>query len=148
MPNQNSADRGRHAVVAVIIEHNRFLVIRRSEFVRAPGLICFPGGGIEQGEDFATAIQRELIEELSLQVPVGDHIWSSDTRWGTKLEWLLCHRASGCEPIAAPEEVASVHWMTATDLRKRTDLLGSVPDFLDAIEQGRIRFDSSKPDLP
>jgi len=138
VPIQNSPDRGRHAVVAIIIEQERFLVIRRSEHVRAPGLICFPGGGIELGEDFTTAIQRELMEELFLEVHVGEHVWTSDTRWGIKLEWLVCSRREGSEPIAAPAEVASIHWMTSSELRKRTDLLGSVPDFLDAIDKGII----------
>ena len=45
--NENTQDFGRHAVVAIIVEQSKYLVIRRSAFVRAPGLLCFPGGGIE-----------------------------------------------------------------------------------------------------
>ncbi|MEQ1829489.1 MAG: NUDIX domain-containing protein, partial [Pirellula sp.] len=84
----NTPDKGRHAVVAVIVEQSRFLVIRRSEHVRAPGLLCFPGGGIEHGEDFYEAIHRELDEELSLRVEINRHLWTSTTRWGTTLEWI------------------------------------------------------------
>ena len=98
---QSKPDHGRHAVVAVIIEQSRFLVIRRSEFVRAPGLLCFPGGGIEADEDFETAICRELSEELSLQIVISQHIWTSTTRWGTKLEWLICTRDPQSIPIPA-----------------------------------------------
>lgn len=135
---RNGPDQGRHAVVAVILEESRFLVIRRSQFVRAPGLLCFPGGGIEDGEDFAEAMKRELMEELSLEVEIGSHLWSSTTRWGTKLEWLNCHRCVGSEPRAEPAEVAEVLWMTETELRERTDLLGSIPDFLIALREGII----------
>lgn len=40
----------RHGVVAVVVENRRWLVIRRSQCVVAPGKYCFPGGGIETAE--------------------------------------------------------------------------------------------------
>jgi len=125
-------DRGRHAVVAIIVEESRFLVIRRSEFVRAPGLLCFPGGGIEAGENFETAVKREAFEELGLNVEVANHLWSSTTLWGTKLEWLVCKRGHLQVPCPNPEEVSEVHWMKESELRCRSDLLGSLPDFFAA----------------
>lgn len=130
------SDRGRHGVVAVIVEEGRFLVIRRSQFVRAPGLLCFPGGGIEEGEDFTTAMERELMEELQLRVEVKRHLWSSVTRWGTQLEWMLCLREEGAEPVANPEEVSDVYWMTPDEIVDRDDLLGSIPDFFEALSRG------------
>ena len=129
MTDEKRLDRGRHAVVAVIIEQSRFLVIRRSAFVKAPGLLCFPGGGIELNEDFEAAIRREMMEELKLEIDVLRHLWSSTTRWGTKLEWLLCNRLPNCIPIPAPDEVAEVHWMNEQYLRSLRDLLGSIPEF-------------------
>ena len=134
-------DRGRHAVVAVIREESRFLVIRRSELVRAPGLLCFPGGGIEAGESIATAMHRELMEELSLNVEIETHLWTSTTRWGTKLEWIACKRCVGSEPIAAPMEVAEILWLSHQELQNREDLLGSIPDFLTALEKGMFRIE-------
>jgi len=130
--NLNRIDQGRHAVVAVIVEQSKFLVIRRSEFVRAPGLLCFPGGGIEEGEDFESALRREMLEELSLHISVDRHLWTSVTRWGTKLEWILCTRGEDCIPVPLPEEVAEVLWLTEAEIRSRNDLLGSIPDFFQA----------------
>lgn len=138
----STPDRGRHAVVAVIIEQSQFLVIRRSEFVRAPGLLCFPGGGIEGNEDFESAIRRELEEELGLQVIVSQHIWTSVTRWGTQLEWLICRRIPHSIPVPAPEEVAEVHWLEEVELRSRPDLLGSIPDFFAAKDAGEFQLHS------
>ena len=138
----SSPDRGRHAVVAVIIEQSQFLVIRRSEFVRAPGLLCFPGGGIEANEDFESAIRRELSEELGLQVVVSQHIWTSVTRWGTQLEWLFCKRLPDSVLVPAPEEVAEVHWLDEAELRSRPDLLGSIPDFFAAKDAGEFQLHS------
>jgi len=37
----------------------------------------FPGGKIDEGEDFAAAIKREMQEEFSVDVEVGEHITSS-----------------------------------------------------------------------
>ena len=134
-------DNGRHAVVAVIVEKCKFLVIRRSELVRAPGLLCFPGGGIELGESWESAIRREMLEELSLEVLIGPCLWTSVTRWGTTLEWILCARKPGSHPKAAPAEVAEVLWMTESELLDRSDLLGSLPDFFQALSVGEFRID-------
>lgn len=135
-----SNDNGRHGVVAVIQEKQKFLVIRRSALVRAPGLLCFPGGGIETGEDFETAMRRELMEELSLEVVIDGHLWHSVTRWGTKLEWMKCRRIGGKEPVPEPAEVAEVLWLTQSELMRRTDLLGSIPDFFEALSQSRFQL--------
>ncbi len=132
MPIENRSDQGRHAVVAVIIEDARYLVIRRSQFVKAPGLLCFPGGGIEGDEDFEAAMRREMMEELALSIEVVRHVWSSSTRWGTKLEWLVCKREANSSPVPSPDEVAEVMWLEESDLRMRRDLLGSLPDFFSA----------------
>ena len=137
---ENTSDRGRHAVVAIIVEQSEYLVIRRSELVRAPGLICFPGGGIEANEDFESAIRRELVEELQLHVVNTKHIWTSVTKWGTQLEWLACERMPHSIPIPAPEEVSEVLWLTEAKIRNRLDLLGSLPDFFAAKDAGDFQL--------
>lgn len=131
-----SRDQGRHAVVGILYEDRHFLVIRRSQFVRAPGLICFPGGGIEPGEDVQTAVKRELMEELGLPVEVLGHVWTSQTRWGTKLEWMVCLRDRSHQPNPNPQEVEEFLWMSVEMLEGRTDLLGSMPDFLANVKAG------------
>ena len=52
---QDNVSTVRHGVVGIVYEADRFLVIRRSMKVRAPGLLCFPGGHIESGESFEEA---------------------------------------------------------------------------------------------
>lgn len=130
------SDQGRRAVVGVLLENGQFLVIRRSEKVRAPGLICFPGGGVETGEGLEEAVKRELMEELRLPVLVLGHFWTTQTRWGTRLEWMVCRRELGVEPIGNPEEVSEVIWAGAKELIGREDLLGSMPEFLEGYERG------------
>ncbi len=137
---EKTPDFGRHAVVAIIVEQSRYLVIRRSEFVRAPGLLCFPGGGIEADEDFERAIRRELMEELQLEIVSTQHVWTSMTKWGTKLEWLFCERSLNSVPIPSPQEVSEVLWLNEESIRNRMDLLGSLPDFFEAKDVGEFQL--------
>lgn len=138
-----SSDQGRHGVVAVIQEESKLLVIRRSHLVRAPNLLCFPGGGIEPGESIEEAMHREMMEELQLPIHIERHLWSSVTRWGTKLEWLLCHRAERITPTPNPDEVAEVMWLTGEEILARNDLLGSLPDFFEALERRQFQLGST-----
>jgi len=132
----------KHGVVGVIREAGLYLVIRRSMKVRAPGLLCFPGGHIEQGETFEQAIVREMMEELHLPVVVQRHLWSSVTRWGTKLEWMHLTRNATDEPIPYLYEVSEVHWMHESELLGGLDVLGSVPDFFDALYQNTFQIEN------
>ncbi len=135
---------GRHGVVAVLMEEGKFLAIRRSAFVRAPRLVCFPGGSIEPNEDFPTAIRREMLEELALEVEVIEHIWTSRTSWGTDLEWMLVKRANDRPPVPNAAEVEEVFWLTQSELLSHPDLLGSLPDFFGAIESSLIALDRAE----
>ncbi len=125
----SSQNRQRRGAVGVIVEENRFLVIRRSLIVRAPGLVCFPGGSIEPGESAEDAVVRELAEELSLEVLNPQLIWQSRTAWGTHLHWFVLERHMASIPACNPAEVAEFMWVDADQLLRRNDLLGSMWDF-------------------
>ena len=101
----------RHGAVAVVVEDGRFLVIRRSQFVRAPNLLCFAGGTIEAGES-----------------------------WGTLLEWVLVERQVDSTPVADPREVSEWMWLLPDELLSHPDLLPSVPDFFIAWARGDVKL--------
>lgn len=134
MPAKVSSKYGkpRHGAVGIIVENNEFLVIRRSAFVRAPNMLCFPGGTIEIGETPEQAVVRELCEELGLIVESPRLIWQSRTSWGTLLDWLVVERHPDSSPQANEREVAEFMWLDAPRLLQRSDLLGSMPDFFGA----------------
>ena len=128
-----SADRcAVHGVVAVIVRDNRFLVIRRSEFVRAPRRFCFPGGEVQPDETEADALIRELQEELSVPIKPRDCLWRSVTSWGVSLAWW--HAELPAEAILCPnlQEVESVHWLLSDELLALPELLESNREFLQA----------------
>ncbi len=58
-----------HVVVGVLVDDsNNVLVSRRHDHLHQGGLLEFPGGKLEEGEDRFTGLQREFTEELGILV--------------------------------------------------------------------------------
>jgi mutator protein MutT len=129
-------------VVGVIRNGARFLVIRRSQTVKAPGTYCFPGGAIEAGEDEEQALRREMREELGCEIRPLRRVWHSVTAWRVALAWWLVELPPEARLVPNPHEVASVHWLTTDEMRATAELLSSNLEFLDAWQQGRFSLDS------
>ena len=128
----------RRGVVAVVTRGERFLVIRRSQHVRAPGMHCFPGGTIEPGESEIEATRRELLEELSLTATPMQLLWRSVTPWNIELAWWSVEIDPSADPIPNPLEVQACHWLTVAEIRSLPQLLASNLEFLDAWESGQF----------
>jgi 8-oxo-dGTP diphosphatase len=126
-------------VIGVICRQTRFLVIRRSEFVRAPGKICFPGGGVEDGESEPEALIRELDEELGITdaIPMG-RLWTSTTPRGVELSWWQTHISEVATIRPNPDEVAEAKWLCADQIMELPDVLDSNLEFLQKLELGQI----------
>lgn len=60
-----------HVVAAVILRDGRYLITRRQKGVHLEGYWEFPGGKVDAGEADATALAREMREELDTGVEVG-----------------------------------------------------------------------------
>lgn len=71
-------------VAAVIKKNDFFLVANRSFEANSSGLWEFPGGKVEEKETFVSALIREIEEELSLKIQVGDKITSIDLKASDK----------------------------------------------------------------
>jgi 8-oxo-dGTP pyrophosphatase MutT (NUDIX family) len=131
-------DPGRRGAVAVVSRDGRLLVIRRSRSVVAPLVYCFPGGGIEGNESEEEALVRELREELGITVRPVRRLWQCVTAWKVELAWWLGELSPNAIPVANPQEVDSIHWMTPQEMALLPDLLESNREFLRLIEQGEI----------
>lgn len=66
-------------VAGVFVDGDRVLACRRRAHLTAGGLWEFPGGKREAGENPQDALRRELAEELSVDVAVGDLLDRSTT---------------------------------------------------------------------
>lgn len=60
----------------LINEHKQVLV--SDELIRGSYITKFPGGGLEFGEGTRDCLKREFLEEMNLQVEVGEHIYTTD----------------------------------------------------------------------
>lgn len=131
----------RQGVVAVIVHQQRFLMIERSQHVAAPGMMCFPGGGIEQGESEAVALVRELQEELNVEIQPLRQLWRSTTPWNVALSWWLAslHDHDAIQPN--PAEVAAVSWVAFEEMEALPTLLESNRHFLHALQAGVFHLD-------
>lgn len=56
------------AGIFLLDEQGRVFLGRRAETSSEPGMWCTPGGGVEEGEDAATAAAREAEEEFGIIV--------------------------------------------------------------------------------
>jgi len=64
-------------VVGIIIKGSKFLVEKRKSNDKIePGIICFPGGHIKQGEMPESAIKREMKEEIGIKIKDFKHVYT------------------------------------------------------------------------
>lgn len=138
MPRKTNIPIRKRAVVGVILRHNTFLTIRRSQQVVAPGKVCFPGGGIEHGESEQEALVREIREELGVASIAGSRLYETVTDWGTSVAWWHAHVEDDAQLVPHAAEVAETLWLTPQVLLRDPDLLTSNRDFL--VAWGRSTF--------
>ena len=127
-------------VVAIIRQGDLFLAIRRGESLRAGGMVCFPGGHVEAGEQDSTAVVRECHEELSIDVVPLNEVWKSVTAWGTALSWWTVEPLQPCYPVAHPSEVQEFFWLSLDDMIAHPDLLPGNRVFLEHVKSGGIQL--------
>lgn len=61
-----------------ILINDQKQVLVSDEFIRGNYYTKFPGGGLEFGEGTRDCLKREFMEEMQLNVEIGDHIYTTD----------------------------------------------------------------------
>lgn len=64
-------------VYGILINDQRQVLVS-DEYIRGNYYTKFPGGGLEFGEGTRQCLEREFMEEMGLQVDIGDHIYTTD----------------------------------------------------------------------
>jgi len=104
-------------VAAIIVDAGRVLLV--STKGGRPGFLVPPGGGVEEGEALAAAVEREVREEAGLAVQAGTLLAYRElhTRRGLALELYFGARLSAADPTpGAATEGRQVCWVALDEL--------------------------------
>ncbi len=61
-----------------ILTNDQEEVLVSDEYIRGEYYTKLPGGGLEFGEGTRDCLKREFMEEMALEVEIGDHIYTTD----------------------------------------------------------------------
>jgi ADP-ribose pyrophosphatase YjhB (NUDIX family) len=64
-------------VYGILINENKEILIS-DEYIKGSYITKFPGGGLEYGEGTKDCLKREWMEELSQEIEVKEHIYTTD----------------------------------------------------------------------
>src|SRR6187402_3438479 len=64
-------------VYGILINEDKQVLVS-DEYIRGAYYTKFPGGGLEFGEGTRDCLKREFMEEMNLEVAIGDHIYTTD----------------------------------------------------------------------
>ncbi|HET9242012.1 MAG TPA: NUDIX domain-containing protein [Gaiella sp.] len=126
----------REGVRALVVDDRDRVVLVRFDFPDRT-VWAAPGGGVEEGEDDAEALARELREELGLvlSAPLGGPVWVRThvfpmTRWDGQTERFYLLRVAPFEirpeldpGLLAAEGVGEIRWWAADELAAATDVV-------------------------
>lgn len=90
-----------------ILVNDKKQVLVSDEFIRGSYYTKFPGGGLEFGEGTRDCLKREFMEEMNLEVEIGDHIYTTDffqmSAFNPEHQIVsIYYFAKAVEPIKAP----------------------------------------------
>jgi ADP-ribose pyrophosphatase len=64
-------------VYGILVNSDKQVLVS-DEYIRGGYYTKFPGGGLEFGEGTRDCLKREFLEEMNLNVRVGDHLYTTD----------------------------------------------------------------------
>ncbi|MBD2042559.1 A/G-specific adenine glycosylase [Microcoleus sp. FACHB-672] len=108
-----------HKIIGVAViwnDERKILIDKRRQTGLLGGLWEFPGGKVEEGETLEACIQREIQEELAIDIEVGEHLITIEhayTHFRVTLNVYHCRHLSG---IPQPLECDEIRWVTLDEI--------------------------------
>lgn len=98
-------------VGAAIVRDGLVLAALRGSGMSHPGVWEFPGGKVEDGEDAAAALAREIAEELGVAITVGAHLARGEALVGERRILLDVYRCTIVKGAPQAREHAELRWV-------------------------------------
>ena len=127
--------------VGVVVLRGEDVLIVKRKYPPNAGAWSIPGGKVEPGEDFETAVHRELAEETGIRAEIIGEITTIDARFG-ETHYLLHDYAArwvSGDPVAA-DDASEALFVTPDELGK-LDLWDKT---IDVIAQARQIIDGAE----
>lgn len=103
-------------VAAVLIMDNRVFCAQRKDSGETAKKWEFPGGKIEAGETPQQALAREIFEELSTKIAVGDFITTVNHQYNTFAITMHAYQCEILEGNLTISEHLDSRWLTREEL--------------------------------
>lgn len=109
------------SVVATILDSDNRVLLTKRSIPPFQGEWVMPGGKIDLGEPIVAALQREVMEEVGLQVEVEDlldvfeHVTPGENNYHFIILYYLC-RPLYCDITHNPAEVEEARWVAQNEL--------------------------------
>lgn len=129
-----------HSAVSVIItnDQGKYLLIRRGNEPRK-GDWDLPGGFVNWGESPEAAIQREVQEELGMQLHItktlgSDHDWYPFDELNTSVNTIIFQGTIDGQ-MTPNNEIGSLHWLSKEELPTKDFSFNSIRTAIHLVSQ-------------
>ena len=102
-------------VAAIFIEDSKIFVAQRG-YGKYKGYWEFPGGKVEPGETHQQALMREIKEEMSCDVSVGDLVVSTTHEYPEMTVNLYCYKCEMLNGNLSLNEHMDAKWLDGANL--------------------------------
>lgn len=134
----DNAEEKRFRVVAALIrKDNKILLTQRWPGKHLGSTWEFPGGKVEFEESDQEALQRELREELGIEVKIGTCCFETCHGYGNREVHLLIYRCQLISGTPTAIDVKAIEWVDEKSLLERTFPPADLP-FVQELVRGCI----------
>lgn len=105
-----------HVTAGLVWKDGKLLITMRPEGTHLAGYWEFPGGKQEPGESLESCLEREMREELAMEVKAVKHLLQIDHDYETKSITLHLIQCDWLKGTPTPMGCAELRWVKPEDL--------------------------------
>jgi 8-oxo-dGTP diphosphatase len=140
--NQNIANLPHKNIGVAVIwnQQQQILIDLRLPKGDMAGLWEFPGGKVEAGETIEDCIQREIQEELGIEIAVGKHLVTIEHTYSNFRVTLTVHHCQHLAGVPQTLECAAIKWVDLAEL-DNFEFPAANQRIIQALKNGEFRGD-------